>query len=160
MQRVEPVHGGPAPFGDEGAPIGRRDSVAHTANVVAGDLVGLDDQPAALHSVVAPVSLSPDRMKSNRAPSGMRVRVGRSAKPNLGSREGAPVRMRGVASRWRAMVLAGLSEFVGGNRVIGESSLFSMAPHDGDARGFGEGGFNWWLQRFSDVGGRCDVGWA
>jgi hypothetical protein len=22
------------------------------------------------------------------------------------------------------------------------------------------GGFNWWWQRFSDVGGRCDVGWA
>jgi hypothetical protein len=22
------------------------------------------------------------------------------------------------------------------------------------------GEFNWWLQRFSDVGGRCDVGWA
>ena len=60
------------------------------------------------------------------------------ASPGLAvMRSPALARVHCAAGRWRVMVFA-LSEFVGWSRAIRESSLFSMATHDGDARYFGE----------------------
>ncbi len=43
----------------------------------------------------------------------------------------------------------------------GRNTSSSLTPAVSKANQIsGEGGFNWWLQRFSEVGGRCDVGWA